>query len=99
MTPVVGVLDPRRIRLDLVEPFRRGADRIRTDHAGVALGLAIVTSIVQAQTELSPSPPGPAGGFASPCNFPVACAHRVLTDDSHHSACPNATAGRSVSDA
>jgi two-component system sensor histidine kinase VanS len=32
----------------LVEPFRRGTERIRTDHAGVGLGLAIVKSITQA---------------------------------------------------
>jgi two-component system, OmpR family, sensor histidine kinase VanS len=32
----------------LVEPFRRGTDRIRSDHAGVGLGLAIVKSITQA---------------------------------------------------
>src|SRR5204863_71106 len=32
----------------LVEPFQRGAKRIRTEHAGVGLGLAIVKSIAQA---------------------------------------------------
>src|SRR5579859_221946 len=32
----------------LVEPFRRGTERVRTDHAGVGLGLAIVESIAQA---------------------------------------------------
>jgi two-component system sensor histidine kinase VanS len=32
----------------LAEPFLRGAERIRTDHAGVGLGLAIVRSITQA---------------------------------------------------
>src|SRR5213075_403141 len=32
----------------LVEPFQRGSKRIRTDHAGVGLGLAIVESITQA---------------------------------------------------
>jgi two-component system sensor histidine kinase VanS len=32
----------------LVEPFQRGSTRIRTDHAGVGLGLAIVESIAQA---------------------------------------------------
>lgn len=32
----------------LVEPFRRGAERVRTDDAGVGLGLAIVKSIAQA---------------------------------------------------
>jgi two-component system sensor histidine kinase VanS len=32
----------------LVEPFQRGNERIRSDHAGVGLGLAIVKTIVQA---------------------------------------------------
>ena len=32
----------------LAEPFQRGTERIRTDHAGVGLGLAIVKSIAQA---------------------------------------------------
>jgi two-component system sensor histidine kinase VanS len=32
----------------LVEPFQRGSRRIRTDHAGVGLGLAIVNSITKA---------------------------------------------------
>ena len=32
----------------LAEPFLRGTDRIRTEHAGVGLGLAIVKSITQA---------------------------------------------------
>jgi two-component system sensor histidine kinase VanS len=32
----------------LAEPFQRGSERIRSDHAGVGLGLAIVKSIVAA---------------------------------------------------
>ena len=32
----------------LTEPFQRGTERIRSDHAGVGLGLAIVKSIAQA---------------------------------------------------
>src|SRR3989454_6290729 len=32
----------------LSEPFQRGTERVRTDHAGVGLGLAIVRSITQA---------------------------------------------------
>jgi two-component system sensor histidine kinase VanS len=32
----------------LVEPFQRGTKRVRTDHAGVGLGLAIVQSITRA---------------------------------------------------
>jgi two-component system sensor histidine kinase VanS len=41
------VLNPQRVAT-LTEPFRRGTDRIRSDHAGVGLGLAIVDSIVRA---------------------------------------------------
>ncbi|HTA14243.1 MAG TPA: ATP-binding protein [Solirubrobacteraceae bacterium] len=32
----------------LAEPFLRGDERVRADHAGVGLGLAIVKSIAQA---------------------------------------------------
>ena len=32
----------------LVEPFQRGTERVRTDDAGVGLGLAIVESITRA---------------------------------------------------
>jgi two-component system sensor histidine kinase VanS len=32
----------------LGEPFQRGTERVRTDHAGVGLGLAIVRSVTQA---------------------------------------------------
>ena len=32
----------------LTEPFQRGTDRVRSDHAGAGLGLAIVRSIVKA---------------------------------------------------
>jgi two-component system sensor histidine kinase VanS len=40
-------LDPELVAT-LLEPFVRGTERIRADHAGVGLGLAIVKSIVQA---------------------------------------------------
>ena len=47
----------------LVEPFRRGTERIRTDHAGVGLGLAIVKSITQAHDGTLTLTPRPAGGL------------------------------------
>jgi signal transduction histidine kinase len=46
----------------LAEPFQRGSQRIRTDHAGVGLGLAIVKSITQAHEgslTLTPRAGGP----------------------------------------
>jgi two-component system, OmpR family, sensor histidine kinase VanS len=45
----------------LREPFLRGPGRVRTEHAGVGLGLAIVNSITQAHDgtlTLTPRPPG-----------------------------------------
>ena len=40
-------LDPQVVAT-LAEPFQRGTERVRSDHAGVGLGLAIVRSIAQA---------------------------------------------------
>jgi two-component system sensor histidine kinase VanS len=47
----------------LVEPFQRGTERIRTDHAGVGLGLAIVNSITQAHDGTLTLTPRAAGGL------------------------------------
>ena len=47
----------------LVEPFLRGTERIRTDHAGVGLGLAIVESIARAHDGTLTLTPGAAGGL------------------------------------
>jgi two-component system sensor histidine kinase VanS len=47
----------------LAEPFRRGTDRVRTDHAGVGLGLAIVKSIAQAHDGTLTLAPRPGGGM------------------------------------
>ena len=56
----------------LAEPFQRGTERIRTDHAGVGLGLAIVKSITQAHDGTLTLTPGPPAGSASRCNSPPA---------------------------
>ena len=48
----------------LVEPFQRGTERIRTDHAGVGLGLAIVQSIAQAHDGTLTLTPRAAGGLS-----------------------------------
>jgi two-component system sensor histidine kinase VanS len=48
----------------LTEPFQRGAERIRGDHAGVGLGLAIVESIAHAHDgTLTLTPPGRRGAL------------------------------------
>jgi len=47
----------------LAEPFLRGSDRVRTDHAGVGLGLAIVKSITEAHDGTLLLAPRPAGGL------------------------------------
>jgi two-component system sensor histidine kinase VanS len=56
----------------LVEPFRRGTERIRTDHAGVGLGLAIVKSITQAHDGTLTLTPRPAGGLSVSVELPAA---------------------------
>jgi two-component system sensor histidine kinase VanS len=61
----------------LVEPFQRGAERIRTDHAGVGLGLAIVKSIAQAHDGILTLTPRPAGGLRVTVQLPAAPAGRL----------------------
>jgi two-component system sensor histidine kinase VanS len=56
----------------LVEPFRRGTERIRTDHAGVGLGLAIVESITQAHDGTLTLTPRAAGGLCVTVQLPAA---------------------------
>jgi two-component system sensor histidine kinase VanS len=55
----------------LVEPFQRGIERIRTDHAGVGLGLAIVKSITQAHGGTLTLTPRPAGGLRVTVELPA----------------------------
>ena len=47
----------------LAEPFQRGSRRIRTDHAGVGLGVAIVKSITQAHDGTLTLTPRAGGGL------------------------------------
>jgi two-component system, OmpR family, sensor histidine kinase VanS len=58
-----------------VEPFRRGTERIRTDHAGVGLGLAIVKSIAQAHDGTLTLTPRAAGGLCVTVQLPAAPRH------------------------
>jgi len=59
----------------LGEPFQRGTQRIRTDHAGVGLGLAIVKSIAQAHDGTLTLIPRPAGGLRVTVRLPAALSH------------------------
>ena len=59
----------------LVEPFRRGTERIRTEHAGVGLGLAIVKSIAQAHDGTLTLTPRAAGGLCATVQLPAAPPH------------------------
>jgi two-component system sensor histidine kinase VanS len=56
----------------LAEPFQRGTKRIRTDHAGVGLGLALVKSITQAHDGTLTLTPRAAGGLHVAVHLPVA---------------------------
>ena len=56
----------------LVEPFLRGPGRIRTGHAGVGLGLAIVQSITQAHDGTLTLAPRAAGGLCVTVALPAA---------------------------
>ncbi len=56
----------------LTEPFQRGTERIRTDHAGVGLGLAIVKSITRAHDGTLTLSPRAAGGLHVKVRLPAA---------------------------
>src|SRR5438067_4334698 len=64
----------------LAEPFQRGTERIRTDHAGAGLGLAIVTSITQAHDGTLPLPPRPDSGPRLTVGLPAAPNATTNTD-------------------
>jgi two-component system sensor histidine kinase VanS len=59
----------------LVEPFRRGTERVRTEHAGVGLGLAIVKSIAHAHDGTLTLTPRPAGGLRVTVRLPAMAPH------------------------
>jgi two-component system sensor histidine kinase VanS len=56
----------------LAEPFQRGNERIRADHAGVGLGLAIVKTIAQAHQGTLTLTPRPGGGLRVTMQLPAA---------------------------
>ena len=55
----------------LAEPFLRGTQRVRTDHAGVGLGLAIVKSIAQAHDGNLTLTPRATGGLRVTVQLPA----------------------------
>jgi two-component system sensor histidine kinase VanS len=56
----------------LAEPFQRGTKRVRTDHAGVGLGLSIVKSITDAHEGILTIAPRPGGGLRVTVQLPAA---------------------------
>ncbi len=54
----------------LTEPFRRGAERVRAEHAGVGLGLAIVRSIAEAHDGSLTLTPREGGGLRVTVRLP-----------------------------
>jgi two-component system sensor histidine kinase VanS len=63
-------LDPQLVAT-LEEPFRRGADRLRADHGGVGLGLAIAKSITQAHDGTLTLEPRASGGLRVSVRLPI----------------------------
>jgi two-component system, OmpR family, sensor histidine kinase VanS len=59
----------------LAEPFQRGSERVRTEHAGVGLGLAIVKSITRAHDGTVTLAPRAAGGLCVTVQLPAAPPH------------------------
>ncbi len=59
----------------LTEPFQRGAERIRGDHAGAGLGLSIVKSIAQTHDGTLTLTPRAAGGLCVTVELPAAAPH------------------------
>jgi two-component system, OmpR family, sensor histidine kinase VanS len=56
----------------IAEPFQRGTERTRGDHAGVGLGLAIVKRITDAHAGTLTLTPRPAGGLRVTVQLPAA---------------------------
>jgi two-component system sensor histidine kinase VanS len=64
-------LTPQRLST-LAEPFLRGDERVRSDHAGAGLGLTIAESITQAHDGTLTLTPRAAGGLSVTVQLPAA---------------------------
>jgi len=73
-----GKLTPQLVST-LAEPFQRGSRRIRADHAGVGLGLALVKSIAQAHDGTLTLTPRADGGLRVTVQLPPR--HPLADDD------------------
>ncbi|GEM34072.1 two-component sensor histidine kinase [Nocardia neocaledoniensis NBRC 108232] len=71
-----GDILPAPMVSTLIEPFQRGAARVRTHDAGVGLGLAIVDSIVRAHAGTLTLTPRPEGGLRATVTLSPAHAPR-----------------------
>jgi len=69
-----GKLTPQLVST-LTEPFQRGAERIRSDYAGVGLGLAIVKSITRAHDGTLTLTPRATGGLCVTVQLPATPTH------------------------
>src|SRR5262245_47953813 len=82
----------------LTEPFQRGTERVRSDHAGVGLGLAIVKSITQAHEGTLAIVPRRDGGICVmaqlPAGVPTGSSPVVRSSEGPSSAPQTTTRGR-----
>ncbi|TYP83673.1 sensor histidine kinase [Blastococcus xanthinilyticus] len=62
---------PPQLVSTLTEPFQRGTQRVRSSHAGVGLGLAIVDSVVRAHDGELALDPRPDGGLRVTVRLPA----------------------------
>jgi two-component system sensor histidine kinase VanS len=74
-----GMLAPEVVST-LAEPFLRGEERVRADHARVGLGLAIAKSIAQAHEGTLTLTPRAAGGLRVTVRIPAAPASGIATE-------------------